>query len=151
MHWPNQASLTAMDNPKDVFADILEKLPLERREEFLRFIEDGNASDQFRYYLDHDPVCLQAVEEAFELQAERIQSAAFSLQEQPVATADTTISLDQRIHQFACTIGDVAKLTQPARERAIEGFRAEFDACRISQEEVLQILYGDSAKTQSSS
>jgi hypothetical protein len=49
------------------------------REEFLRFVETGNADPGFLSYLDHDPSAQRAVEMAFDAQAEAFEQLSREL------------------------------------------------------------------------
>ncbi len=55
---------------------LAEKVPARWREAFLRFIDTGEAEDEFLDYLDNDPVCQAAVEEAFTAQAAAFEQLA---------------------------------------------------------------------------
>lgn len=49
------------------------------RQEFLRFIETGDASEEFLTYMDQDPACQAAVEAAFSEQAAAFESLSRDL------------------------------------------------------------------------
>ena len=48
---------------------LTNRVPPEWRSEFKRFVQSGDASKEFFDFLDSDPTCQQAVEEAFAQQA----------------------------------------------------------------------------------
>ena len=72
-----------MSNLKDLLRQVDEQrlIALRWREDFIRFIQDGTASKEFLNYLDSDKKCQQAVDMAFEIQAEAIQSLAQALED----------------------------------------------------------------------
>lgn len=63
----------------DYLADLLEMVSPEWRHAFLRFVETGEAEEDFLSYLDQDTQCQEAVEAAFNRQAEGFEGMATEL------------------------------------------------------------------------
>jgi hypothetical protein len=62
---------------------ILNLISPEWREEFLRFIESGEADQRFLDYIDSDEKCQEAVDLAVSAQAESFEGLAAALQAEP--------------------------------------------------------------------
>lgn len=71
--------------------DLLQNVQSRWHQDFLRFIETGEAGDEFLDYLNHDKGGQQAVETAFNAQAAAFEGLAEELKKGPVepATAPT--------------------------------------------------------------
>jgi hypothetical protein len=70
-------------NPIMKLEDLLQSVDRRWHEEFLRFIETGEAGDEFLRYLDHDKGGQQAVEMAFNAQAAAFEGLAEELKKGP--------------------------------------------------------------------
>jgi hypothetical protein len=64
---------------KKTKADLLKLVEGQWQETFSRFIETGEAPQEFLDYMDSDPNCQRAVELAFSTQAEAFESVARNL------------------------------------------------------------------------
>lgn len=59
--------------------ELAMRVPDAWRKEFVRFVESGDASDEFLDFLDSDPACQEVVEEAFAQQAAAFERLAAEL------------------------------------------------------------------------
>lgn len=71
--------------------EIATQVKPEWREDFLKFIETGNASAEFLKHLDEDENCQVAVSQAFVRQAMSLQNLAATIKTEPSHRTSNTV------------------------------------------------------------
>jgi hypothetical protein len=103
--------------------ELIEKVPEQWRVEFLRFVETGNASEDFLAFLDRDVASQEAVDAVFERQAQVLEDLARGLRaNDPVRAAQSVLSSPATARSVNAVATDLtralsqtATLPEPAR------------------------------------
>ncbi len=113
--------------------NLVEKVPLVWREEFVQFVQSGEASEAFLNFLDESPDCQEAVEEAFTAQAAAFERFAAHLHAPAPAGPEAAfpsrdVSPEHLSVELARTMSAASELPNEARrqvaERAAEVIRS---------------------------
>ncbi len=90
--------------------EVLAKVPEPRRIEFLKFIETGEASDEFFTYLNGDREALEAVDAIFERQAQVLEDLASSLRtHDPVQVARDALATPASARTVTAVANDLTR------------------------------------------
>lgn len=106
--------------------DLMEKVSPRWRQEFVRFVQTGEASDAFLDYLDEDPGAQEAVEEAFEVQAAGLERLS-ELLESPGSEGDEERAGARQeavTARMALAISEAAEFSDAERHELAEGMAA---------------------------
>jgi hypothetical protein len=105
--------------------DLLKNVAPRWHEEFLHFIETGDAGDDFLEYLNNDPEGQQAVEMAFNAQAQAFEGLAEELKKGPVEPAEAAMAASDEpamaaSDRMAEALEVVVQLSPERRKAALE-------------------------------
>ena len=109
--------MTTLDRKATVTIETLQKLVAQEwQSEFARFVETGDADERFLHYLDTDEKGKQAVEAAFNAQADALEGLAQALRN-PVLEERRP---DAPAFKMAEAVEDVMQLPEDQGDRAVE-------------------------------
>lgn len=113
--------------------EVLQKVDPRWHEQFLRFVDSGEASDDFRQFLDVDEPCQQAVEAAFQVQAAGVAKAVRALQRSPdipahVEAMASTTPARQLVEVLHSLIDTPAPERTPVVREAFSAMAVELDS-----------------------
>src|SRR5258708_9483405 len=100
--------------------DLLKNVDNKWHGDFLRFVETGEAGEQFLDYLNHDESGQQAVEMAFNAQAQAFQGLAEELRNPPQQIRNSTEPLIAASAKMAEPVGVVLPLSPEQRTQALQ-------------------------------
>jgi hypothetical protein len=100
--------------------DLLGHVDKKWRKDFVRFIDTGEAGDEFLDYLNHDSGGQQAVEMAFTAHANSIQGLAEELKNAPAVGESVQSPAHSISNNFAQAIEGVLELAPEQQARAVQ-------------------------------
>jgi hypothetical protein len=101
-----------------VFSKLLPRIEQQWREAFVRFVETGQASEEFMNYLLSDATCQRMMEQAL---TERFKSV------QPHVTAALASPVEKTRIEFARAFERAAALPEPERTEVLHGVASDLE------------------------
>ena len=102
--------------------DLVTRIPSDWREDFEKFIQTGEANEEFLNFLDQDPTCQAVVEKAFAAQATAFEKFAKYLSQPHTSDVhpERTEYTEELSNELARTVSAVAELPSEVQQMVAE-------------------------------